>query len=73
VLRRNEGEDELKSSESVRSETNRKILEARKILDIQEGLGLHFSGNRSDEVQLGVMMEDNDRAIIEDWERRNDQ
>jgi hypothetical protein len=62
------------SEESVSNggEESRKLLEARKIIDIQEGLGFCFSGNTILEVEHGVELENNDRAKIEDWERRKD-
>jgi hypothetical protein len=46
------------------------MLEARKIIDIQEGLGFHFTRDPLLEVQRGVDLEVSDRAKIEDWERR---
>jgi hypothetical protein len=45
-------------------------LEARKIIDIQEGLGLVFAGSPITEAQRGVALEDLDRAKIEDWEKK---
>jgi hypothetical protein len=63
------------SEESVSNgkggEESRKILEARKIIDIQEGLGFCFSGNSILEVNHGAELENNDRAKIEDWDKRN--
>jgi hypothetical protein len=55
---------------SSNGEDNRKILEARKIIDIQEGLGLVFAGSPITEAQRGVALEDLDRAKIEDWEKK---
>jgi hypothetical protein len=58
-------------STSDGGEANRKLLEARKIIDIQEGLGFGFSGDKNVEAQRGVVMEDFDREKIAVWERRN--
>jgi hypothetical protein len=44
-------------------------LEARKIVDIQEGLGFCFSGSPIIEAQRGVSWEDFDSSKIEDWEK----
>jgi hypothetical protein len=58
-------------STSDGGEANHKLLEARKIIDIQEGLGFGFSGDKNVEAQRGVVMEDFDREKIAVWERRN--
>jgi hypothetical protein len=61
------------SDESVSDggEANRKLLEARKIVDIQEGLGIRFSGDLNLEARRGMVLEDFDKEKIVDWERRN--
>jgi hypothetical protein len=57
-------------SSSNGGEASRKLLEARKIVDIQEGLGFCFSGSPIIEAQRGVLLEDFDRSKIEDWEKK---
>ncbi|WJX32650.1 hypothetical protein P8452_20950 [Trifolium repens] len=57
-------------SSSNGGEANRKLLEARKIVDIQEGLGFCFSGSPNMEAKRGVELEDLDRVKIEDWEKK---
>ncbi|WJX93169.1 hypothetical protein P8452_74729 [Trifolium repens] len=57
-------------SSSNGGEASRKLLEARKIVDIQEGLGFCFSGSPIIEAQRGVLMEDADRIKIDDWEKK---
>jgi hypothetical protein len=64
---------ELLSSETASNggAASREVEEARKIIDIQQGLRFCFSGDPVLEVKQGVDMEENDRAKIEDWEKQN--
>jgi hypothetical protein len=63
---------ELLSSETASNggAASHDIEEARKIFDIQQGLGFSFSGDPGAEVKRGVDMEEKDRAKIEDWEKQ---
>jgi hypothetical protein len=62
----------LPTNESVSNggAASRDLVEARKIFDIQQGLGFSFSGDPELEVKRGVVMEEKDRAKIEDWEKQ---
>jgi hypothetical protein len=66
----------LNSENQEVSETNvrefmRKEIEARKILDIQEGLGINCTVDKKEEVQRLIQMEDRDQQEKADWEENN--
>jgi hypothetical protein len=61
--------DEQEGSEGNSRESARLELEARKILDIQQGLGINCKTDEKEVVQKLIQMEVRDQQEIADWEQ----
>jgi hypothetical protein len=59
------------ASEAIVRESMRKEIEARKILEIQEGLGINCTVDKKEEVQRLIQMEVRDQQEKAVWEENN--
>ncbi|MCH81439.1 hypothetical protein A2U01_0002226 [Trifolium medium] len=71
ILLSTEDHEGNQSSKEFDREALRQELEARKIIDIQQGLGINFRDEEKEEIQRGIQMEVRDQQEKAEWEQSN--